>query len=79
MSRKKKPVDGTTLKENARQKAWHTLRELIAEYKEAAIGESWKGGGDPLDIPVLEAQLTLAEMKLHCHIEQMKREEGDGA
>lgn len=51
-----------------------TLRFLISEYVDAAVAESWKGGGDPADIPVLDAQLELAKAKLYGHIEKMERE-----
>jgi hypothetical protein len=48
---------------------------LIAAYTEASIQESWKGGGDPLDVPVLEAELALARLKLEAHIATRERED----
>lgn len=53
---------------------WDVLLELIGDYRDAAIAESWKGGGDPEDIEVLELQLSLSTAKLNSHIEKMKRE-----
>ena len=47
------------------------LHNLIHEYTDHAIAESWKGGGDPADIPVLEAQLELARTKLERHIDKV--------
>lgn len=52
---------------------FHTLRTLIGEFAQAAIAESWKGGGDPAEMPVFEAQLKLAETKLDAYIERMER------
>lgn len=51
---------------------WDTLRTLIGAYANASIGESWKGGGDPLDFEVLELRLKLAEMELNNHISRMQ-------
>jgi hypothetical protein len=52
---------------------FQTLRTLIGEYAQAAVADSWKGGGDPAEIPIFEAQLTLAQTKLDAHIERMER------
>lgn len=52
--------------------AWDTLRTLIGAYAKASIGESWKGGGDPLDLEVLELRLKLAELELNNHISRMQ-------
>lgn len=51
---------------------WEVLMALIQEYTEAAIQESWKGGGDPADIPILEAELELSRSKLNRHMEKMQ-------
>jgi hypothetical protein len=53
---------------------WAELMRRIEEYRDAAIAESWKGGGDPVDVPAIDAQLQLAEALLNSHIEKMKRE-----
>jgi len=52
---------------------WGNLRKLIAGYVEAAIADSWKGGGDPADIDVKEAMLELTRAKLEAHITKMQR------
>jgi hypothetical protein len=52
------------------------LRQLIGEYKDAAIADSWKGGGDREDITVLECELALALAKLDSHINKMERDYG---
>jgi hypothetical protein len=49
------------------------LRSLIKDYTAVAVAESWKGGGDPADVEMLELQLKLAWVKLHAHIEKMQR------
>lgn len=54
--------------------SWETLRELIAEYAEAYVADSWKGGGDPADFEVIEARLKLQTALLSAHIEKMERE-----
>lgn len=53
---------------------WDQLEQLIIQYRDAAIAESWKGGGDPADIKVTELNLQLSELKLSAHIEKMKRD-----
>jgi hypothetical protein len=53
---------------------WKQLMKLISNYREAAIAESWKGGGDPADVEVHEAYLKLTELQLSAHIEKMQRE-----
>lgn len=56
---------------------WDTLRRLISEYVDAAIAESWKGGGDPAEMPLLEAREQLAKAQLEVHIHRMERDEND--
>ena len=51
------------------------LRTLINEFTGASINMSWAGGGDPLDIPLLEATLALAEAKLERFIANLVREQ----
>lgn len=53
---------------------WKQLGRLIKRYVEAAIADSWKGGGDPEDYETLELRFRLAHVELVSHIEKMKRE-----
>lgn len=55
---------------------WQMLRIMINTYVEHSIADSWKGGGDPHDVPVIEAQLKLIKAQLMTHIDKMKREFG---
>lgn len=47
------------------------LKKLVIELVKAAVAESWSGGGDPADIPALEAQLALAQAKLDHYINHL--------
>lgn len=51
---------------------WETLEELIQQLADAQEADSWKGGGDPEYIPVIEAELELAKLKLRTHIDHMR-------
>lgn len=42
----------------------NTLRRAIIAYTAAAIADSWKGGGDPDDIPAIEQRLKRAHARL---------------
>lgn len=53
---------------------WETLYTRINAYVEAAIAESWKGGGDPSDIEIHEMRLKITRMELTNHIERIKAE-----
>ena len=53
---------------------WGLLNHLINVYVEAAIEDSWKGGGNTEDYDVKELREKLARMKLTSHIEKMQRE-----
>ena len=53
---------------------WELLKGRIQEYTEAAIAESWKGGGDPADIEVHELRLKITWLELCNHIARMKEE-----
>ncbi len=50
------------------------LTRLIADYAQASVDESWKGGGDPADVEIIELELELARAKLNAHLEKMRRE-----
>lgn len=52
---------------------WDTLEELCQALADAQQADSWKGGGDPDAIPIIEAELELAKMKLRVHIDGMRR------
>lgn len=53
--------------------SFELLLDLIKEHVEVSIAESWKGGGDPDDMPVLEKELELSGLRLATHIERMRR------
>jgi hypothetical protein len=53
---------------------WELLREQIGDYVDAAIEDSWKGGGDPTDRDVIEATFKLEEAKLSALIDKLERE-----
>lgn len=40
------------------------LKNLIEEYAEARVADSWKGGADPLDVPPIEQDLKDAKRAL---------------
>lgn len=52
---------------------WAKMVRLIAEYAEAYCADSWKGGGDPEAIPLIEQELELSRMRLNHHISVMQR------
>lgn len=52
------------------------LRVLIREFADAKVADSWKGGGDPADIEVMELNLKLRTALLMAHIEKMERYDG---
>ena len=47
------------------------LRTLIREHVKAQIEDSGKGGGDPADCPIIEAEALTAERKLHDYIKRL--------
>lgn len=51
------------------------LLRLIRSYTDAAISESWSGGGHPSDVPVLEAERALAEVRLLRFVEKLQEED----
>lgn len=57
---------------------WTELDGLIAEFAQAAVDHSWRGGGDPLDARVIEARLEVRREELISHISKMRRELGEG-
>lgn len=63
---KKKTADKKTASD------WGKLCELIAEYAEAYVADSWKGGGDPADFAEIELRLKLQTERLNNHITKMQ-------
>lgn len=53
---------------------WTKLRKLIAEYAEAYVEDSWKGGGDPESYEEIELRLQLTTLQLNMHIDKMEKE-----
>lgn len=50
------------------QKEADKLKRLITDYRNAAIADSWKGGGDPADFPEIEKRLLDARKALNAFI-----------
>lgn len=72
-ARKRKPPKRAA-KATPKRDPWVTLLQLISAYAEAAVTESWKGGGDPADIEIHELRLRIARIELSNHIAAMKEE-----
>lgn len=53
---------------------WAKLRIRIRDFTSAAIAESWKGGGDPADMPIIDKELELATLKLNLQLDKMERD-----
>ena len=49
------------------------LVRLIQQYAAASVAESWKGGGDPDDIPVLEMRLRLTRAEVNAELARLRR------
>lgn len=39
------------------------IRAAVKRLIDAEVADSWKGGGDPADIPYIEQELEIARMK----------------
>lgn len=39
------------------------IRAAVQHLIDAEVADSWKGGGDPADIPYIEQELEIARMK----------------
>lgn len=50
------------------------LREQIADLVEWARQHEMAGSGDPLERPMIEAELAAAEARVECTIAQLERE-----
>lgn len=57
------------------QNPWAVLRTLIQDLEESARADEMKGGGDPNDMDVREAEYKLARAKVLAHIADMERRE----
>lgn len=53
-----------------------TLLDLVSTLVAAEVAHSWKGGGDPCDIPVIEAELALARAKLDAFVTRLVAKNG---
>lgn len=51
------------------------LRDLIVEYRDAEIADSFKGAGDPADWPQIEADLKTAKENLERLIHNLTEPE----
>ena len=51
---------------------WIELTNRIARYTQAAVDESWKGGGDPNEIETLELRFKLAKAELEACINRLR-------
>ena len=47
------------------------LRVAILQHVNAQVAESWKGGGDPADVPLIEAEAQVAMLRLERLIDQL--------
>lgn len=61
-------------KKSSKPDPWKRLGRFIKAYCEAAIADSWKGGGDPEDIEAIELRYRLAHVELVSHIAKLQRE-----
>jgi hypothetical protein len=52
----------------------HQLMELVGAHAQAQVADSWKGGGDPVDIPVIELEAKLAEAELVRFVTKLVQE-----
>lgn len=53
---------------------WEKLDELVDTYATAAIADSWSGGGDPADVPVIQADLLKSKYAVDAQIVKIRRE-----
>lgn len=48
------------------------LRKLIEEFRDTEVADSWKGGGDPADVPFIERELEVAKTNLEQFIHKLE-------
>lgn len=72
-ARKKKSKASTKVKPS-KSDQWQTLSKLINHYLECGIADSWKGGGDPADMDMIELRFKIAHAELNAHMTRMQRD-----
>lgn len=55
------------------------LRRAVTRYVRARIEHSWKGGGDPADIPAINAEYKAARIAYHSTIAHLTIKEAPNA
>lgn len=50
------------------------LNKLVRDLVQAEVADSWKGGGDPGDIEVIEAELALAKARFSSYVRKLVRD-----
>lgn len=48
------------------------LNGLIHKLIQAEVTDSWKGGGDPQDIPIIEAELKIARLQVKKYLQELQ-------
>jgi hypothetical protein len=48
------------------------LRVLISDYGTDLVANSWKGSGDPADVPLIEQDLAYSKRKLEEFIHELE-------
>ncbi len=61
-------------KQTPNEQMWNKLGKLINAYAEAYASDAMKGGGDPIDVPVIEAELVAANARVNAQIALIRRE-----
>lgn len=52
------------------------LRKRIAKLVKAEVADSWKGGGNPADKPIIEEDLRIANKRLREYIVTLQLPDG---
>jgi hypothetical protein len=52
----------------------HQLMEMVGKHVQAQVADSWKGGGDPVDVPIIELEAKLAEAELVRFVTRLVQE-----
>lgn len=48
------------------------IKAAVQRLVDAEVADSWKGGGDPADIPYIEQELEIARMKFDSLMGKLK-------
>ncbi len=67
--------ESTVAKRKFQPTPWQVLAQLIETYADARVADSWKGGGDPAEAPVFEADLAAARERLNYQLLKMERDD----